>query len=43
MKQVFPIFGITFPTEALSVVLNIDESEIDNRFTIQESQRDCPL
>ena len=43
MKQMEPVFGRTFDREQISKVLNIDASEIDERFPIQEVSTGLPF
>lgn len=43
MKQMEPVFGRTFYREQISKVLNIDASEIDERFPIQEVSTGLPF
>jgi trans-2,3-dihydro-3-hydroxyanthranilate isomerase len=43
MKQINPIFGQVIEPESISRVLDLDESEIDDRFTIQEVSTGLPF
>jgi trans-2,3-dihydro-3-hydroxyanthranilate isomerase len=43
MKQNEPLFGRTFKTDAAAGVLDIDESEIDDRFPVQEVSTGLPF
>jgi len=43
MKQINPIFGQVIEPESISRVLDLDESEIDERFTIQEVSTGLPF
>jgi trans-2,3-dihydro-3-hydroxyanthranilate isomerase len=43
MKQIDPTFGRTIDPESISRVLDLDESEIDERFTIQEVSTGLPF
>lgn len=42
MKQVEPTFGSTLDAEALSQVLNLDETQIEHRFPVQEVSTGVP-
>jgi trans-2,3-dihydro-3-hydroxyanthranilate isomerase len=43
MKQINPIFGETYDTGTISKVLSLDESEIDDRFSIQDVSTGTPF
>ena len=43
MKQMEPVFGRIFYREQISKILNIDASEIDNRFPVQEVSTGLPF
>jgi len=43
MRQINPIFGQTFDSGTISQVLSLDESEIDDRFPIQDVSTGVPF
>ncbi len=43
MKQIEPTFGKTFDAEEIASVLNLDKSDIDERFPIQEVSTGLPF
>ncbi|MBI5212005.1 MAG: PhzF family phenazine biosynthesis protein [Nitrospirae bacterium] len=43
MKQMEPVFGRTFDREQISTVLNLDKSDIDERFLVEEVSTGLPF